>query len=97
MAEEDKDEEEEEVPEQTQETAVPTPEDQPSKDIVFSTLDFGDDASAPSQKKRKKPIASLIKKVFHHHDRLNYILRTISFIHLKLARLFSHLIRRTWP
>lgn len=78
VAEEDKDEEEEEeeVPEQTQETAVPTPEDQPSKDIVFSTLDFGDDASAPSQKKRKKPIASLIKKAEAKRRRINELKRT---------------------
>merc|ERR1712032_828744 len=49
---------------------------QPSQDIVFSTLNFGDDASTPSNKKRKKPIASLIKKAEAKRKRINELKHT---------------------
>ena len=51
--------------EENKEASIPRPDDaQPSDDLVFSTLTFGDDSLTPSNKKKqKKPIASLIKKV----------------------------------
>lgn len=64
------------VLEEVQATAAPSPDIQPSQDVVFSTLDFGDDSSALPTKKRKKPIASLIKKAEAKRKRISELKRT---------------------